>query len=159
MRLHCSQNRHWFPPTLDCVGAESKIRDVTACALLRLILAVHLLSFPQLPREPASRQAHSCRGQAWVFTHAPFSERSMCLKLFILYWRTVDWQCCVSGVQQSDSVLDVSILSQILPPFRWFYNIEKSQCVFKGPLPSAYLAMFTTDRLFKQLVIKCLSHA
>lgn len=83
----------------------------------------------------------------------------MCLKLFILYWRTVDWQCCVSGVQQSDSVLDVSILSQILPPFRWFYNIEKSQCVFKGPLPSAYLAMFTTDRLFKQLVIKCLSHA
>lgn len=56
-------------------------------------------------------------------------------KLFILYWRVVDWQCCVSGVQQSDSVMHVSILSQILPPFRWFYHIEKSQHVFKGASP------------------------
>ena len=59
----------------------------------------------------------------------------MFFKLFILYWRIVDWQCHVLGVQQSYSVMVVPILSQILPPFRLFYNTKKSQHVFKAASP------------------------
>ena len=59
----------------------------------------------------------------------------MFFKLFILYWSIVDWQCCVLGVQQNDSVMHVPIISQILPPFRLFYNTEKSQHVFKASSP------------------------
>ena len=59
------------------------------------------------------------------------------------YWHIVDLQCCVnSGVQQSDSVIHVSILFQILFPFRFLQNIwQSSLCYTVG---SCWLSVRTT---------------
>ena len=59
----------------------------------------------------------------------PFSQHYLFLKfnlIFILYWSIVDLQCCISGVQQRDSVIHIhiAILSQILFPHRLLQNIE-----------------------------------
>ena len=57
-----------------------------------------------------------------------FSRLRFFFLLFILYWSIVDYQFCVGflGVQPSGSVIHVSILFQILFPFRLLHNIEQS---------------------------------
>ena len=55
---------------------------------------------------------------------------------FVLYWSIVNNVVLVSGVEQSDSVIriHVSILSQIIFPFRLLQNIEdRSLCYTVGP--------------------------
>ena len=57
--------------------------------------------------------------------------------IFILYWSIVDLQCCISGVQQRDSVIHIhiAILSQILFPHRLLQNIEQRPlCYIVGPV-------------------------
>ena len=54
--------------------------------------------------------------------------------IFLSNWAIVDLQCCVSGVQQSDSVIHISILFQILFPFGLLQNTEQSSlCYTVGP--------------------------
>ena len=47
--------------------------------------------------------------------------------IFILYWSIVDLQCCISGIQQSDSLtyVHISILLQIVFPCRLLQNTEE----------------------------------
>ena len=54
---------------------------------------------------------------------------------FISYWSTADLNVVlISGVQQSDSVIHISILFQILFPFRLLQSIKQSSlCYTAGP--------------------------
>ena len=50
----------------------------------------------------------------------------MCV-LFILYSSITGWQCCVSfSVQQSDSLIHVSIIFQVIFPFRLLHTIDQT---------------------------------
>lgn len=160
MRLHCSQNRHWFPPTLDCVGAESKICDVTACALFCLTLALFTFShFPSyLMSQHQDRPTRAVASlECSLILH---SQSSTCVWSFLF----------CTGVQLVGSVV-FRVCSKVIqfwmyrfflkffPHLGGFLILRRVNMFLREPLPSAYLAMFTTDWLFKQLVIKCLSHA
>ena len=65
----------------------------------------------------------SCVNQVWGFLCFGFF-----FFIFIFYWSMVELKCYnisnVSNVQQSDSVIYVSILFQNLFPFRLLQNIE-----------------------------------
>ena len=55
--------------------------------------------------------------------------------IFTVYWSIVDLQCCVSfSIQQSDSVIHIFILFQILFPYRLLQNIEWSFCALQQVL-------------------------
>ena len=43
---------------------------------------------------------------------------------FFFNWSIVDLQCCILGIQQSDSVIPISVLFQILFSVRFSQNIE-----------------------------------
>ena len=47
--------------------------------------------------------------------------------MFILYWSIVDLQCCVSDVQQSDSIIHISI------PFQIFFHVGYYRILSRVP--------------------------
>lgn len=64
--------------------------------------------------------------------HVPF---------FILCWSTVDLQCCVSGVQKSESVIRVSTVFHILFPCKLLQNIARVPVLYGSSWLIMYLSI------------------